>query len=84
MDDGRLQITRGMSFHLRMLSLFVLQTLEQKLIQDDILAGKQAGSIEEPTVITTYAFSPRGRQIMTIMGKKFSKERMQHHHGQIA
>lgn len=74
LDDGRLTDNKGHVVSFKNAVVICTSNIGTKLIQDDILAGKQAGSIEEPTVITTYAFSPRGRQIMTIMGKVFQRE----------
>ena len=73
LDDGRLTDNKGHVVSFKNAVVICTSNIGTKLIQDDILAGGQVG-IEEPTVISTYAFSPRGRQIMTIMGKVFQRE----------
>lgn len=73
LDDGRLTDNKGHVVSFKNTVVICTSNIGTKLIQDEILAGGET-VIEEPTLLTTYAFSPRGRQIMTIMGKVFVKE----------
>lgn len=73
LDDGRLTDNKGRTISFKNTVVICTSNIGTKMIQDEILAqGKE--EIEEPTVLSTYAYSPRGREIMTIMGKVFMKE----------
>lgn len=73
LDDGRLTDNRGHVVSFKNTVVITTSNIGTKMIQDDILASGKT-DIEEPTAISTYAFSPRGRQILTIMGKVFERE----------
>ncbi|KXK12017.1 MAG: ATP-dependent Clp protease ATP-binding subunit ClpC [Microgenomates bacterium OLB23] len=76
LDDGRLTDNKGHVISFKNTVVICTSNIGTKLIQDDILAGGPV-DIEEPTLLSTYTFSPRGRQIMTIMGKVFERESSQ-------
>ena len=73
LDDGRLTDNKGHVISFKNSIVICTSNIGTRLIQDEILASGQV-DIEEPTIISTYTFSPRGRQIMTIMGKVFERE----------
>ncbi|OGK14773.1 hypothetical protein A3H80_05205 [Candidatus Roizmanbacteria bacterium RIFCSPLOWO2_02_FULL_37_19] len=73
LDDGRLTDNKGHVISFKNTVVVTTSNIGTKLIQDEIMAQGQV-DIEEPTVISTYTFSPRGRQILTIMGKVFERE----------
>ena len=73
LDDGRLTDNKGHVVSFKNTVVITTSNIGTKMIQDDIMAQGQV-DIEEPTVISTYTFSPRGRQILTIMGKVFERE----------
>ncbi len=73
LDDGRLTDNKGHVVSFKNTVVICTSNIGTKMIQDEILAQGKA-EIEEPTVLSTYTFSPRGRQIMTIMGKVFERE----------
>ncbi len=76
LDDGRLTDNKGHVVSFKNTVVICTSNIGTKMIQDDILADGQV-DIEEPTLLSTYTFSPRGRQIMTIMGKVFERESAQ-------
>lgn len=73
LDDGRLTDNKGHVISFKNTVVICTSNIGTKMIQDEILADGKV-QIEEPTALTTYTFSPRGRQIMTIMGKVFERE----------
>ena len=73
LDDGRLTDNKGHTISFKNTVVICTSNIGTRLIQDDILASGQT-DIEEPTILSTYTFSPRGRQLMTIMGKIFERE----------
>lgn len=76
LDDGRLTDNKGHVVSFKNTVVICTSNIGTKMIQDDILSGGPV-DIEEPTLLSTYTFSPRGRQIMTIMGKVFERESTQ-------
>ncbi len=76
LDDGRLTDNKGHVVSFKNSVVICTSNIGTKMIQDDILSGGTT-EIEEPTLLSTYTFSPRGRQIMTIMGKVFERESAQ-------
>lgn len=73
LDDGRLTDNKGHVVSFKNTVVICTSNIGTKMIQDEILANGKT-EIEEPTLISTYSYSPRGRQIMTIMGKVFERE----------
>ncbi|MBP9816033.1 AAA family ATPase [Candidatus Woesebacteria bacterium] len=73
LDDGRLTDNKGHVISFKNTVVICTSNIGTKMIQDDILSSGPV-DIEEPTLLSTYTFSPRGRQIMTIMGKVFERE----------
>ncbi len=73
LDDGRLTDNKGHVISFKETVVICTSNIGTKTIQDEIMASGKI-DIEEPNVLSTFAFSPRGRQIMTIMGKVFEKD----------
>ncbi|OGK55325.1 hypothetical protein A3H78_04470 [Candidatus Roizmanbacteria bacterium RIFCSPLOWO2_02_FULL_36_11] len=73
LDDGRLTDNKGHTISFKNSVVICTSNIGTSLIQDEIMkSGKM--DIQEPTILSTYTFSPRGREIMTIMGKIFQRE----------
>ena len=73
LDDGRLTDNKGHTISFKNTVVICTSNIGTALIQDEIMkSGKM--DIQEPTVLSTYTFSPRGREIMTIIGKFFQRE----------
>lgn len=73
LDDGRLTDNKGRVISFKNTVVICTSNIGTKIIQDEILK-KGKTEIEEPTLISTFTFSPRGRQLMTIGNKYFIKE----------
>lgn len=73
LDDGRLTDNKGHVISFKNTVVICTSNLGSKIIQEELMKGGTA-QIEEPQTITTYAFSPRGREIMTIGNKCLEKE----------
>ena len=73
LDDGRLTDNKGHVISFKNTVVICTSNIGTRTIQDDLIAAGHL-EIEEPTVLSTYTYSPRGRQIMTIMGKVFEKD----------
>jgi len=73
LDDGRLTDNKGHVVSFKNTVVICTSNIGTKMIQDEILkTGKM--EIEEPPVLSTYTFSPRGREILTIGNKYFEKD----------
>lgn len=73
LDDGRLTDNKSRTISFKNTVVICTSNIGTKMIQDEMLkTGKM--EIEEPPVLSTYTFSPRGREILTIMGKIFERE----------
>ncbi len=73
LDDGRLTDNKGHVISFKDTVVICTSNIGTKLIQDEILKGGKT-EIEEPPVLSTYTFSPRGREILTIGNKYFEKD----------
>lgn len=73
LDDGRLTDNKGHVVSFKNTVIICTSNLGSKIIQEELMKGGK-GEIEEPPTITSYAFSPRGRQIVTIGNKALEKE----------
>lgn len=74
LDDGRLTDNKGHVISFKNTVVICTSNLGSKIIQEELMKGGKGEIIEEPATITTYAFSPRGREIMTIGNKCLEKE----------
>lgn len=73
LDDGRLTDNKGRTISFKNTVIICTSNIGTSLIQQEILKSGKI-EIEEPPMISTYVFSPRGREILTIGNKIFEKE----------
>lgn len=74
LDDGRLTDNKGHTISFKNTVVICTSNIGTKVIQDELL--KKGGmEVEEPPVLSTYVFTPRGREILTIGNKYFEKEK---------
>ncbi|MBI4973394.1 ATP-dependent Clp protease ATP-binding subunit [Candidatus Roizmanbacteria bacterium] len=73
LDDGRLTDNKGHTVTFKNTVVICTSNIGSQVIQAELMkSGKD--QIEEPNVLSTYTFSPRGREILTIGSKVFEKE----------
>lgn len=73
LDDGRLTDNKGHVVSFKNTVVICTSNIGTTIIQDEMLkSGK--GEIEEPPMVSTYAYSPRGREILTIGAKYFERD----------
>jgi len=76
LDDGRLTDNKGHTISFKNTVVICTSNIGTKVIQDELL--KKGGmEVEEPPVLSTYVFTPRGREILTIGSKYFEKEKIE-------
>lgn len=73
LDDGRLTDNKGHTISFKNTVVICTSNIGTSIIQDEILKSGKV-EIQEPTILSTYTFSPRGREILTIMSKVFERE----------
>lgn len=73
LDDGRLTDNKGRTISFKNTVVICTSNIGSKMIQEVLLKGGK-GEAEEPPALSTYAFSPRGREIMTIGTKFFERD----------
>jgi len=73
LDDGRLTDNKGHTVSFKNTVIICTSNIGTKIIQDKILK-KHSPLVEEPTVLSTYVFTPTGRMILTIGLKYFEKD----------
>jgi len=73
LDDGRLTDNKGHTISFKNTVVICTSNLGSKVIQEALMKGAK-GEVEEPAAVTSYVFSPRGREILTIGTKIFEKE----------
>jgi len=73
LDDGRLTDNKGHTISFKNTVVICTSNIGTKVIQDEILKSGKT-EIEEPPVLSTYTFSPRGREILTINNKYFERD----------
>ena len=73
LDDGRLTDNKGHTVTFKNTVVICTSNIGSQVIQAELMkSGKD--QVEEPNVLSTYTFSPRGREILTIGNKVFEKE----------
>ena len=75
LDDGRLTDNKGHVISFKNTVVICTSNIGTQLIQDELLKNGKI-EIEEPPFLSTYTFSPRGREILTIGTKYFERERI--------
>ncbi|PIY69435.1 hypothetical protein COY90_00680, partial [Candidatus Roizmanbacteria bacterium CG_4_10_14_0_8_um_filter_39_9] len=73
LDDGRLTDNKGHVVSFKNTVVICTSNLGSQIIQAELIKGGKV-EIQEPQTISTYSFSPRGREIMTIGSKTLEKE----------
>lgn len=73
LDDGRLTDNKGRTISFKNTVVICTSNIGTKMIQEELLKGNK-NDVEEPPVLSTYAFSPRGREILTIGNKYFERD----------
>ncbi len=73
LDDGRLTDNKGHTVSFKNAVVICTSNIGSKVIQEELMKGGKE-QVEEPNVLSTYTFSPRGREILTIGSKVFEKE----------
>jgi ATP-dependent Clp protease ATP-binding subunit ClpC len=73
LDDGRLTDNKGHVISFKNTVVICTSNIGSVMIQDEMLKDGKV-SIEEPPVLSTYTFSPRGRQLLTIGAKYFERD----------
>jgi len=82
LDDGRLTDNKGHTISFKNTVVICTSNIGTKVIQDELL--KKGGmEVEEPPVLSTYVFTPRGREILTIGSKYFEKEKTEWQKGML-
>lgn len=74
LDDGRLTDNKGRVISFKNTVVICTSNIGSKIIHQELLKETREGEIEEPSVLSTYTFSPRGREIITIGNKSFEKQ----------
>ena len=73
LDDGRLTDNKGHTVTFKNTVVICTSNIGSQVIQAELMkSGKD--QVEEPNVLSTYTFSPRGREILTIGSKAFEKD----------
>ncbi|PJE61988.1 hypothetical protein COU87_01670 [Candidatus Roizmanbacteria bacterium CG10_big_fil_rev_8_21_14_0_10_39_12] len=72
LDDGRLTDNKGRTISFKNTVVICTSNIGTALIQQDLLTTGKS-EVSEPKVISTYAFSPRGRELMTIGNRYFER-----------
>ncbi len=75
LDDGRLTDNKGHVISFKNSVVICTSNIGTALIQNELLKNGKI-EIEEPPVLSTYTFSPRGREILTIGTKYFEREKV--------
>ncbi|MBI2641469.1 AAA family ATPase, partial [Candidatus Roizmanbacteria bacterium] len=73
LDDGRLTDNKGHVISFKNTVVICTSNIGTGLIQDELLKSGKT-EVEEPPVLSTYTFSPRGREILTIGSKYFERD----------
>ncbi|MEN9327448.1 MAG: negative regulator of tic competence ClpC/MecB [Candidatus Parcubacteria bacterium] len=73
LDDGRLTDNKGHTISFKNTVVICTSNLGSQVIQDEMLKNGK-GEVEEPPILSTYVFTPRGREILTIGSKYFLRD----------
>lgn len=73
LDDGRLTDNKGRTISFKNTVVICTSNIGTRLIQEELMKQNK-GQVEEPPVLSTYAFSPRGREILSIGTKFFERD----------
>lgn len=73
LDDARLTDNKGRTISFKNTVVICTSNIGTPLIQKELLKSGKS-EVSEPTMISTYAFTPRGRELMTIGNKYFERD----------
>lgn len=73
LDDGRLTDNKGHVISFKNTVVICTSNIGTSMIQDELLKNGKT-EVEEPPMLSTYAFSPRGREILSIGTKYFERD----------
>jgi len=73
LDDARLTDNKGRTISFKNTVVICTSNIGTPLIQKELLKSGKS-EVAEPTLISTYAFTPRGRELMTIGNKYFERD----------
>ncbi|MDO8609215.1 MAG: AAA family ATPase [bacterium] len=74
LDDGRLTDNKGHVISFKNTVVICTSNIGTSIIQEDLMRNGKT-DVEEPPMLSTYAFSPRGREILSIGPKYFEREK---------
>ncbi len=76
LDDARLTDNKGRTISFKNTVIICTSNIGTRLIQEELLkSGKN--EVNEPTMVSTYVFTPRGREILSIGNKYFERDGVQ-------
>ena len=73
LDDGRLTDNKGHVISFKNTVVICTSNIGTGIIQDEMIKSGKT-EVEEPPILSTYTFSPRGREILSIGSKYFERE----------
>ena len=73
LDEGHITDSLGRRIDFRNTILIMTSNIGTGLIQEDLMKSG-ASEVTEPNVISTYVFTPRGRELLTIGNKYFERD----------
>lgn len=73
LDDGRLTDNKGRTISFKNTVVICTSNIGTKLIQEEMLKSGKT-EVDEPHMMSTYVFTPRGREILTIGNKYFERD----------
>jgi len=76
LDDGRLTDNKGRTISFKNSVIICTSNIGTALIQEDLMKSGTT-DVAEPTVISTYVFTPSGRELLTIGNKYFELKSIQ-------
>ncbi len=73
LDDGRLTDNKGRTISFKNTVVICTSNIGTKLIQEEMMKSGNT-DVSEPTMVSTYVFTPRGREIVTIGNKYYERD----------
>src|SRR5690606_8873439 len=73
LDDARLTDNKGRTISFKNAVIICTSNIGTRLIQDELLKSGKT-EVSEPQAVSTYVFTPRGREILTIANKYFERD----------
>lgn len=73
LDDARLTDNKGRTISFKNTVIICTSNIGTRLIQEELLKSGKT-EVNEPRTVSTYVFTPRGREILTIANKYFERD----------